>query len=101
MKHWELDSQGQPTQRILEKRRRADFFTPIPKPKKHKDAAAQQEIIFDEGRGLSTKEQQYDPMSVINEVRRYVADWRNFPESRWQVTPETARLTTSWSMKRG
>jgi type III restriction enzyme len=96
MKHWELDIHGQPTQRILEKRRRADFFTPIPKPKKHKDTAAQQEIIFDEGRGLSTKEQQYDPTSVINEVRGYVAEWRALPESQWQVTPETARLLKHW-----
>ena len=33
-KHWELDSDGQPTQRIIDKRRVADFITPIPKPKK-------------------------------------------------------------------
>ena len=31
--HWELDAQGQPTQQIIEKRRRAEFITPIPKPK--------------------------------------------------------------------
>jgi len=35
-RHWELNSQGQPTQRILENRRPAEFITPIPKPKKHK-----------------------------------------------------------------
>lgn len=32
--HWELDSSGQPTQQIIETRRRAEFITPIPKPKK-------------------------------------------------------------------
>lgn len=99
-KHWELDGQGQPTQRIQEKRRRADFFTPIPKPKKRKDIATQHEIIFDEGRGLSTQEQQYDPTSVINEVRGYVADWRALPEAHWQVTPETARLLKHWRSHR-
>ena len=26
--HWELDSSGQPTQRIIENRRRAEFITP-------------------------------------------------------------------------
>jgi hypothetical protein len=31
--YWELDGQGQPTQRIIETRRRAEFITPIPKPK--------------------------------------------------------------------
>jgi type III restriction enzyme len=33
-RHWELDEQGQPTQQIIETRRRAEFITPIPKPKK-------------------------------------------------------------------
>ena len=33
-RHWELNKEGQPTQNILENRRRADFVTPIPKPKK-------------------------------------------------------------------
>lgn len=56
----------------------------------------QQVIVFDEGKGLSTKEQQYDPTSVINEVRGYVAAWRALPESQWQVTPETARLLKHW-----
>jgi type III restriction enzyme len=31
-RHWELDGQGQPTQQIVEPRRRAEFITPIPKP---------------------------------------------------------------------
>ncbi len=40
-RHWELDEQGQPTQRIIESRRRAEFITPIPKPRKHKGSAGQ------------------------------------------------------------
>jgi hypothetical protein len=28
-RHWELDEQGQPTQQIIENRRRAEFITPI------------------------------------------------------------------------
>lgn len=96
-RHWELDSSGQPTQDIKETRRRADFITPIPKPKKRKKSAAQEEMVFDEGRGLSTKAQQYDPTSIINEVRQNVDAWRNLPNpSQWQVTPETARLLQHW-----
>lgn len=53
-KHWELDAQGQPTQQIIEQRRKAAFITPIPKPRKRKAAAPQQKIVFDEGKGLST-----------------------------------------------
>jgi hypothetical protein len=48
--HWELDATGQPTNRIIEKRRIAEFITPIPKPKKRKQAA-QQDLVFNEGRG--------------------------------------------------
>ncbi len=97
-KYWELDKNGQPTQKILETRRRAEFITPIPKPKKRrKAAAAQEEIVFDEGKGLSTKEQQYDPTSIINEVRGNVNAWRALPNpNQWQVTPETARLLQHW-----
>lgn len=96
-KHWELDQHGQPTQRILEIRRRADFITPIPKPKKRRRADAQDAFVFDEGKGLSTKDQQYDPTSIINEVRGLVHTWRSLPNSnQWQVTPETARLLQHW-----
>ena len=47
-RHWELDSQGQPTQQVLDHRRRAEFITPIPKPKKRKKARQQAEMVFDE-----------------------------------------------------
>ena len=96
-RYWELDNQGQPTQKILETRRRAEFITPIPKPKKRRKSAAQEELVFDEGRGLSTKEQQYDPTSIINEVRGYVDSWRSLPNpNQWLVTPETARFLQHW-----
>ena len=75
-RHWELDETGQPTQQILDHRRRAQFITPIPKPKKHKRAASQQGIVFDEGIGLSTAAQQYDLTSIINQVRGPVDAWR-------------------------
>jgi len=96
-RHWELDPSGQPTQQIIDTRRRAEFITPIPKPKKRKGSAAQDQMVFDEGKGLSTKDQQYDPTSIINEVRGYVDNWRNLPNpAQWQVTPETQRLLQHW-----
>ena len=48
-RHWELDKSGQPTNLIIDNRRRAEFITPIPKPKKRKDSKAQQEMVFNEG----------------------------------------------------
>jgi type III restriction enzyme len=95
-RHWELDKQGQPTQQIIPERRRAEFITPIPKPKKQKSKVQTGTFVFDEGLGLSTAAQQYDPTSVINEVRGYIDRWRNLPPSQWQVTPETARLLQHW-----
>jgi type III restriction enzyme len=94
--HWELDENHQPTQKIIDRRRIADFITPIPKPKKRK-SAAQTNLVFDEGKGLSTEKQQYDPTPIINEVRGHIEAWRALPNpNQWQVTPETARLLEHW-----
>jgi type III restriction enzyme len=96
-RHWELDDQGQPTQQISQTRRRAEFITPIPKPKKHKGSKAQQPIVFDEGQGLSTPAQQYDHTALIQTVRQQVDQWRSLPNPHhWQVTPETTRLLQHW-----
>ena len=43
-RHWELDEQGQPTGRIIEARRTAQFITPVPRPKKHKRSAGQERL---------------------------------------------------------
>ena len=101
-RHWELDETGQPTQRIIEKRRQAEFITPIPKPKKRKGASVEQAaLVFDEGKGLSTERQQYEHAAIINGVRRQVDRWRSIPSpSQWQVTPETARLLQHWRRHR-
>ncbi len=49
-RYWELDDQGQPTQRIIESRRPAEFITPIPKPRKRKGSVAEQgQFVLDEG----------------------------------------------------
>jgi len=93
-RHWELDETGQPTKRVVEERRNAKFITPIPKPKKQ---GHQSQMVFDEGKGLSTEEQRYDPTSVINKVRTKVDTWRAIPDpDQWRVTPETARLLQHW-----
>ncbi len=95
-RHWELDASGQPTQRIIESRRGAQFITPIPKPRKRKGTASQETLVFNEGAGVSTARQEYDPTPVINELRHRVGQWRGLPASAWGVTPETARLLQHW-----
>ncbi|HZL34496.1 MAG TPA: DEAD/DEAH box helicase family protein [Tepidisphaeraceae bacterium] len=95
-RHWELDRDGQPTQKVLDRRRRADFITPIPKPRKRK-SGAQQDIVFNEGMGLSSEKQQYDTAEMINLLRAKLNAWRAIPNSTdWGVTPETARLLQHW-----
>ena len=97
-RHWELDESGQPTSRILDRRRRVSFITPIPRPKKR----GQHEMVFDAAAQALEKEgQQYELMEVINELRRRVDAWRSIPDSgRWRVTPETARLLKHWRSHR-
>jgi type III restriction enzyme len=78
-------------------RRRAEFITPIPKPRKRKGSVDQQQIVFDEGKGLSTQKQQYEHAEIINAVRDKVDQWRSLPNPNdWRVTPETARLLQHW-----
>ena len=92
--HWEMFD-GLPTQHIVNSRRKAEFITPIPKPKKRKDVKSLE--LFDESLGLSDGSQKYDPISFINELRSYVDAWRELPSERdWMVTPDTARLLKYW-----
>jgi len=95
IRHWELDDDGQPTQQIIESRRRAEFITPIPSPRKRK-GKAQQQALFAE-HSLTTAGQQYDTTSTISSLRLQVDQWRNLTNpNHWQVTPETARLLQHW-----
>lgn len=88
-RHWELDPSGQPAGRIVERRRGAEFITPIPKPKKRRQNTTQAQMVFDrEAAGLSSADQQYDPTPVINDLRRRVDLWRALPNpSHWNVLP--------------
>lgn len=97
-RHWELDADGQPTNRIVESRRRSDLITPVPKPKKRKSARKEQaELLLVDSDGLSSLGQEYNPTPVINEIRNYVDQWRALPNpEQWLVTPETARLLQHW-----
>jgi type III restriction enzyme len=95
--HWELDEDGQPTNRIVDSRRRSELITPVPKPQRRRRAPNQAGFVFDSGEGLSTEEQEYNPTPIINEIRGYVNDWRRLPNpDQWQVSPETARLLQHW-----
>jgi len=95
-RHWELDADGQPTQKIVDTRRRAEFISPIPRPKKIKGGPKQADLQFGDDKNLSSNAQRYDS-AFINDLRRQVDEWRDLPnQSDWRVTPETARLLEHW-----
>lgn len=95
--HWGLDSDGQPTQKLIPSRRESKYITPVPQAKKKKSTAKQQSLGFDEGAGLSRQSQVYDASPIINQIRGDVDQWPKLPNSNdWLVTPETARLLKHW-----
>ena len=92
-RHWELKAEGQPTSKIIETRRRSALIIPLPKPRKRRRAKSQPELGLGDADGLSTTEQQYNPMPIINEIRQYAATWRNLPDpNQWRVTHEAECL---------
>lgn len=95
-RHWELDDTGQPTQKIIDRRRPADFVTPIPKPRRQKGQGQQGDLALGNDLGLSNERQQYAQAAIIRQVREQVDRWRQLPESQWRVTAETARLLRHW-----
>jgi type III restriction enzyme len=97
--HWELDADGQPTNRVVQLRRPAEFITPIPKPKKRRSAqdGEQQVLALFDTEGISDGSQAYDLSLYINSIREKVNAWRQLPNpADWKVTPETAKLLQHW-----
>jgi type III restriction enzyme len=79
-RHWELDGDGQPTNRIIDRRRRSELITPVPRPRKRTASERNKtELLLSDGEGLSTRAQAYNPTPIINEIRRAVDDWRALP----------------------
>lgn len=98
-RHHALDSEGQPlSEPPRDGRRRSEFITPVPKPRKKKQRAdkAQGKLVLEEADETSIDEQEYNPTPIINEIRGHLAAWRALPQSSWGVTPATARLLNHW-----
>ena len=96
--HWELDEEGQPTQRVIHIRRPASFITPIPKPQKSRGRGRQARLQLEDetAQAISTASQDYELTQTINALRDIVADWRKEQPKNWKVTHETAQLLKHW-----
>ena len=91
-RHWELSKSGQPTNIIIDQRRRSDLVSPIPPSKKNKGKSADDVSLFADGEDGA----RYNPIESINGIRSAVESWRQLPESQWQVSATTARLLRHW-----
>lgn len=98
--HHALTEDGQPLNEAPRQgRRRSEFITPVPKPRKRKRQSADNQANLDlqSSDGISSVEQEYNPTPIINEIRKAVADWRNLPNpADWGVSATTARLLQHW-----
>ncbi len=85
--HHPLDDNGQPLEGEPTQGRRPSRFI-VPVPASRKKIAAQQASL-----GLET----YEENALINDIRRYVDEWRRQPDpAKWQVTHTTQRLLEHW-----
>ncbi len=97
-RHWELDANGQPTHRLVERRRQVRFDSPIPAPRK-RGGGTQLDLATDLD---GDDEAKFDLARVIQDLRGEVTRWRQLPNPRhWKVTPETARLLQHWRRQKG
>ena len=80
-------------------RRPSSFITPVPKARKKRQTATddQTQMVLGSGDNLSTEEQEYNPTPIINRVRQHMESWRALKsQADWGVTPSTARLLQHW-----
>ena len=82
--HWELNVDGQPTGKIVQARRNAQYETvAVPKVA---SSTYQTELFRDE----------YDPIPIINDIRQHLKEWRRLPLEQCGVTPHTAKILHHW-----
>nr|WP_198590375.1 hypothetical protein [Paracoccus zhejiangensis] len=77
-RHSELDADGQPTNRIIEARRRSDLITPVRRTKKQRQSQRQGALLLGADDDLSTADQEFNTTPIINEVRGYIETWPIF-----------------------
>jgi len=96
--HWQLNKDGQPSDKTIPNRRPSELITPVPRPKKQRGSkASQAEMVLNASDGLSDEEQAYTLKPIVNEIRSQVDEWRKLPSpDQWGVTPTTARLLQHW-----
>ena len=94
-RHWELDDEGQPSDRILSRRRPSALWTALP-GRSAKSAKTQKSLVFDDS-DLSTEAIEFNPSPIVNDLRQELDIWRALPNpSQLKVSPITQRLLQHW-----
>ena len=94
-RHWRLEN-GVPTDYVEETRRRYEYVSPVPPPRRqrgrpHQDAMR---LGIEE---VSTPGQEYAESQIIGPIRGAVDAWRQLPNPKnWGVSPVTQRLLQHW-----
>ena len=68
--HWELGPDGQPTQNVVERRRWAEFISPIPKPKKRGGGREMRRGRNPRNPGLRRRQGALHPRAAVRKARR-------------------------------
>ena len=96
-RHWKLGEENQPTGEVINSRRESSFVTPVPPPRRGRDAGSQADLVDQTPEQIANEQQQYDTTANINEIRRYVDEWRKIPNpGDWGVTHTTRLLLEHW-----
>ena len=96
-RHWKLGEENQPTGEVINSRRESSFVTPVPPPRRGRDSGSQADLVDQTPEQIANEQQQYDTTANINEIRRYVDEWRKIPNpGDWGVTRTTRLLLEHW-----
>ena len=100
-RHWEMDDEGRPTDRVIESRRRSELISAMPQAKSKKSGGTQSEMELS-AKGLEGLGVEFNVTEFVNEIRHEVDTWRRLPNpSQWQVSPVSQRLLTHWRALQG
>ncbi len=94
-RHWELDEDDRPTQRVVDERRASKPATALPSISIGQREAASGNLF--EGHGHETETTALDPSPLVRRLRRELHLWRGVPDpARWRVSSVTQALLQHW-----
>jgi type III restriction enzyme len=88
-RHWELDAEGRPTEKVLESRRPSALWTALPGASAKSDRS-QTRMVFD-GEGLSTEATEFNPSPIVNDLRQELDVWRGLGRADLGIWPGKGR----------